>query len=210
MLKTYIDDKYLLFTQEQGSGKKDYLTQFKQFEPITEICISSITYTIVKRVIDGGKLRLLAMNEGIFFEIVLNSVISDNGKNQSLGIRYSSKDKLNFAFIGITFEHMIPEMDDEQIERIKTELDKPSSLEQIEYRRIKGLYKLWFTTQIENGYDEDLLPNLETFISRPSLIANAEKLQGQAKEKAKLEPVNVDALQEKLNGKKAVKEVSNV
>jgi hypothetical protein len=174
-MKAYIDDKYLVFVQEQGKSK-EYLTQFKQVENLTEISISGFTYTIVKRVVDNNKIRMLAMNEGVYYEITLNSVISDNGKFQSIGIRYASKDKLNFAFISICFEYMIPEMEDEAIERIKAEIDKPKSPEQLEIKRLKALYSFWSKNQLENGYDSDLIPSFEIFISRPSLMVNAEKL----------------------------------
>lgn len=189
-----------LYLENGFEGK--LLRVFKDFENVTSLTITKENFMILGRIVTDSNILVLLENSS---KEQFSATIQANKTGQDLTVlKFGNRVKINLDFYEIVIARNGKYLSDKAKQRILSGFDVPMTEEEREERRVKALYKDFADYEVNERFIHP--ENVQSF----ELWLSYTYPRQLAKEKAKLESVNVDALQEKLNGKKAVKEVSNV
>lgn len=190
-----IDGSNQLFIENGFEGK--LLRVFKDFETVTSLTITKENFQILGRIItDSSILVLLENGSKEQYSITIQAI--KVGQDLTV-LKYNNRVKINLDFYEMVIARNGKYLSDKAKQRILKGFDVPMTDEEKEERRLQGLYKDFVDYEIKERFiHPEQVQSFELWLSYtyPRQLA---------REKAKLENVSIDDLQEKLNGKKAVK-----
>lgn len=178
------------------------LRNFREFETVTSLTVTKEVFQILGRTVTEKSILLLLENANR--EKFSATVQAYKINQDEMVLKFANRISLNLDFYTMVISRNGKYLSDKDKQIILKGFDVPMTEEEREERRVQGLYKDFVSYEVNERFIHP--ENVQSF----ELWLSYTYPRQLAKEKAKLESVNVDALQEKLNGKKAVKEVSNV
>lgn len=184
-----------LYKENGFEGK--LLRNFKDFETVTSLTVTKEVFQVIGRTVTDKSILLLLENSNR--EKFSATVQAYKINQDEMVLKFANRVQINLDFYTMVISRNGKYLSDKDKQRILAGFEVPMTEEEKEERRVKGLYKDFVDSEINDRFiHPEQVQSYELWLSYtyPRQLA---------REKAKLEAMNVDELQEKLNGKKAVK-----
>ena len=173
------------------------LRNFREFETVTSLTVTKEVFQILGRTVTEKSILLLLENANR--EKFSATVQAYKINQDEMVLKFANRISLNLDFYTMVISRNGKYLSDKDKQMILKGFDVPMTEEEREERRVQGLYKDFVSYEVNERFIHP--ENVQSF----ELWLSYTYPRQLAKEKAKLEAMNVDELQEKLNGKKAVK-----
>ena len=184
-----------LYIENGFQGK--LLRNFKDFEIVTSLTVTKEVFQILGRTVTEKSILLLLENANR--EKFSATVQAYKINQDEMVLKFANRISLNLDFYTMVISRNGKYLSDKDKQIILKGFDVPMTDEEKEERRIQGLYKDFVDYEVNERFIHP--ENVQSF----ELWLSYTYPRQLAKEKAKLENASIDDLQEKLNGKKAVK-----
>ena len=184
-----------LYIENGFQGK--LLRSFKDFETVTSLTVTKEVFQILGRTVTDKSILLLLENANR--EKFSATVQAYKINQDEMVLKFANRVQINLDFYTMVISRNGKYLSDKDKQIILKGFDVPMTEEEREERRVQGLYKDFVSYEVNERFIHP--ENVQSF----ELWLSYTYPRQLAKEKAKLETLNVDDLQEKLNGIKAVK-----
>ncbi len=184
-----------LYIENGFQGK--LLRNFKDFEIVTSLTVTKEVFQILGRTVTEKSILLLLENANR--EKFSATVQAYKINQDEMVLKFANRIPLNLDFYTMVISRNGKYLSDKDKQIILKGFDVPMTEEEREERRVQGLYKDFVSYEVNERFIHP--ENVQSF----ELWLSYTYPRQLAKEKAKLENASIDDLQEKLNGKKAVK-----
>lgn len=151
-----------LYKENGFEGK--LLRNFKDFEVVTSLTISKEVFQVIGRVVTEKSIMVLLENSSK--EQFSATVQAYKLGQDDLVLKFGNRVSINLDFYEMVITRNGKYLSDKSKDRIMAGFDVPMTLEEIEERRVKGLYKDFVDTEINDRFiHPDNVQSFELWLS---------------------------------------------